>query len=107
MTFWKGRTAAAPSQPPSHFSTAKQSCSLEEYSFSLNTLTQAGDFDILICAVKAGAGTKAAAKPRLVPWQKATAPKKLPEGGGEGFSAGKVVGNGLGLFGILPGGNKA
>ncbi|NXD41678.1 ABCA9 protein, partial [Copsychus sechellarum] len=33
--------STAPFQPPSHFSTAKQSCSLEEYSFSLNTLTQA------------------------------------------------------------------
>lgn len=48
-----------------------------------------------ICAVKAGAGTKAAAKPRLVQFPKAAPPKNCPRVVGEGFSTGKVVGSGL------------
>lgn len=50
---------------------------------------------VFIHAVKAGAGTKAAAKPRLVQWQKAAPPKNCLRVVDEGFSTGKVVENGL------------
>lgn len=49
---------------------------------------------IFIRAVKAGAGTKAG----LVQWQKAAPPTNCLRVVGEGFSAGKVVKNGLGFL---------
>lgn len=50
---------------------------------------------IFICAVKTGAATKAAAKPRLVQWQKAAPQKNCLRVVREEFFDGKVVENGL------------
>lgn len=83
-----------------HFFTAKRNFNLEEYSFSLNTLAQAGDFKARH-AVKARAGTKAAARPEPVRWQKVSPPKNCLRVVGKGSSAGKVVENGLGFFSLL------
>lgn len=81
VTFWKGRAATAHFQPSSHFSTAKRRCSLEEYSFSLNTLAQAGGF-YLCC--KGRSSNKSCSQIQAGAVAKGSSTKKPPEGGGWG-----------------------